>query len=83
MPVLCEYCTPVLKEGGIFAAMKGPNEDIESSLEAIKKLGCIKENVFDYTLSGSEKRKIFTVKKISHTSSKYPRHSSQIKNKPL
>ena len=83
MPVLCEYCTPFLKEGGIFAAMKGPNEDIESSLEAIKKLGCAKDNVYEYLLSGCDKRKIFTVKKISHTSSKYPRNSSQIKNKPL
>ena len=83
MPVLCEYCTPFLKEGGIFAAMKGPNEDIESSLEAIKKLGCAKENVFEYLLSGCEKRKIFTVKKISNTSSKYPINSSQIKSKPL
>ncbi|MDE7097536.1 MAG: 16S rRNA (guanine(527)-N(7))-methyltransferase RsmG, partial [Ruminococcus sp.] len=37
--VLSEYCIPFVKSGGYFFSMKGPNEDILSSGNALKLLG--------------------------------------------
>lgn len=83
MPLLSEYCMPFVKVGGIFAAMKGPNEDAGNAENAVKILGGEKIRVYDYLLGKDDRRKIFYVKKISHTPTKYPRNSGQIKNKPL
>lgn len=83
MPVLCEYCIPFVKKGGVFAAMKGPGEKAEESANAAKILGGGRIEEIEYKLNQSEDRKLFLVKKISHTPPKYPRNSSQIKNKPI
>ncbi len=82
MSVLSEMCIPFLKVNGIFAAMKGPNEDISKGNNAIQLLGGKIESQSEYDISG-EGRKIIIVKKISHTMTKYPRNSSQIKKKSL
>ncbi len=82
MPVLCEYCLPYVKQGGIFAAMKGPNEDISAAENAVKLLGGSIENIYNYELNG-DKRTIIIVRKISHTPPKYPRNSGQISKKSL
>ena len=82
MPVLCEYCMPFVKKGGVFCAMKGPSEDIGAAATAVKILGGSPANDIQYTLNG-EQRRIVTVKKISSVSSKYPRASGKIKSKPL
>lgn len=83
MPVLSEYCMPFVKKNGVFAAMKGPNEDAGNAENAVKKLGGDGITVHEYLLGKDDKRKIFSVKKISQTPTKYPRNSGQIKNKPL
>lgn len=83
MPVLSEYCIPFVKIGGVFAAMKGPNEDAGNAEKAVKILGGDGISVYDYLLGKDDRRKIFSVKKISHTPTKYPRNSGQIKNKAL
>lgn len=83
MPVLSEYCMPFVRKGGVFAAMKGPNEDAGNAENAVKILGGDGIAVYDYLLGKDDKRKIFSVKKISHTPTKYPRNSGQIKNKAL
>lgn len=83
MPVLCEYCMGFVKKGGIFAALKGPGENIKTAGNAIKTMGGKILAEKDYLLNGSEQRKLFVVEKISQTSLKYPRNSSQIKNKSL
>ena len=82
MSLLSEYCLPFVKVGGNFAAMKGPSEDISTSLNAIKLLGgeLFSDKAYDIE---SDSRRIILVKKISHTSIKYPRNSSQIKKKSL
>ncbi len=82
LSVLSEYCVPFVNVGGIFIAMKGPNEEIESSENAIKLLGGEISKISDYDLGG-DRRRIISIKKISRTSTKYPRNSSQIKKKSL
>lgn len=82
LSVLSEYCIPFVKVNGFFIAMKGPNEEIKASENAIKLLGSEISEILDYDLDG-DKRRIISVKKISQTSTKYPRNSSQIKKKSL
>lgn len=82
MSLLSEFCLPFVKVGGYFAAMKGPNEDISLGSNAIKLLGGDIMNEIAYELDG-EQRRIVLTKKISQTSTKYPRSSAQIKKKQL
>ena len=82
MPVLCEYCLPYVKVGGFFAAMKGPNENIDAAANAVKILGGKIEKIENYDLNG-DGRTIIIVRKISHTPIKYPRNSGQISKKSL
>lgn len=83
MPVLCEYCMGFVKIGGKFAAMKGISEEISTFNNAMSIMGGCKVSEINYKLGGTDGRKIFVVEKKSHTPSKYPRNSGQIKNKPL
>lgn len=78
MSLLSELCIPFVKTGGVFAAMKGPNEDISTGYNAIKILGGNIERITDYQIE-NEDRRIVIVEKISQTPTKYPRNSSQIK----
>ncbi len=82
LSVLSEYCVPFVKVGGTFIAMKGPNENPIDSESAITHLGGKISMIHSYTLE-NDLRNIVEIKKISQTSTKYPRNSSQIKKKPL
>lgn len=82
MAVLSEFCLPFVKVGGNFIAMKGPNENIESSEKAVKILGGKLAAQIDYELF-DEQRKIVVAEKISQTATKYPRNSGKIKKNPL
>ena len=83
--VLCEYCLPFVKVGGVFLAMKAAKaqEEIADAKNAIKTLGgkIIAEKSF--ALSDGGERTIVVIKKISQVPSKYPRVSAQIAKKPL
>lgn len=83
--VLCEYCLPFVKVGGVFLAMKAAKaqEEIADAKNAIKTLGgkIIAEKPF--ALSDGGERTIVVIKKISQVPSKYPRVSAQIAKKPL
>lgn len=83
MPVLCEYCMGFVKKGGKFVAMKGVSEEISQFKKVVSTMGGGNVEEIDYKLGGTDGRKIFVIEKISHTPSKYPRNSGQIKNKPL
>lgn len=82
LPVLCEYCMPFVKTGGIFAALKGPNENTSDAVNAITELGGKLEREVSYSICGDE-RKLVVIRKISHTPTKYPRRSKRILQMPL
>ncbi len=83
MPVLAEYCLPFVKMGGIFAAMKGPNENYRDGENAVKLLGGEIADVKEYSLPNGDKRVLIIVRKIMPTAEKYPRNGGQISKKSL
>jgi len=83
MPVLAEYCLPFVKVGGIFAALKGPNENYKDGENAVKLLGGQIADIEEYALPNGDKRMLIIVKKVSPTADKYPRNGGQIAKKQL
>lgn len=80
LPVLCEYCIPFVKKGGLFVAMKGSSGEKEAAdaKSAMSILGCEKPKIICETLTGEEQRTFIISKKISQTPTKYPRNSGKI-----
>ena len=85
LSVLCEYCLPLVKVGGVFLAMKGGDCDAElkEAYTAVKTLGGKTERVEKYSLPNGDARTLIVVRKISATPVKYPRPQGKIKAKPL
>ena len=83
MNVLSEYCLPFVKVGGCFAALKGSNDDVSAAEKAINELGGKLESNVSYKLSNGDNRSIVLVRKISQTSTRYPRNNKKIATKPL
>ena len=85
LPVLSELCVPLVKTGGYFCALKGPqgNEEASEAAFALKKLGCGEPKVIFDTLPGGEVRTIIHADKLRPTPKPYPRAYAQIKHKPL
>ncbi len=83
--VLAEYSVPLVKVGGFFAPLKAvlsPEED-QRGCGAIANLGAKVIEKNRYTIPDGSDREIIIVKKISQTSTKYPRAFAQISKKPL
>ena len=78
--VLAEYCVPYVKAGGLFVAMKGgdPEEEVRASEGALSLLGCGTPLIKSASLPQGDKRSFIIAKKISQTSTKYPRNSAKI-----
>ena len=85
LPVLLEYCTPLVKKGGIFVGVKGPNvfEELDLCGNALKLLGLDKPNIICENLRDNEQRAFVLVKKISQTPPKFPRKPADISKQPL
>ena len=85
LPVLCEYCLPLVKVGGRFVSLKGSNglEELEAAKNAIEVLGGEIETAESYVLPNGDGRTIFVIKKISQTPTKYPRKPKKIDTRPL
>ncbi|MCQ2455078.1 MAG: 16S rRNA (guanine(527)-N(7))-methyltransferase RsmG [Clostridia bacterium] len=85
LPVLCEYCIPFVKTNGLFVAMKGSkgSEEARSALNAYKVLGCEKPTIICENLRNDEERTFIISKKISQTSTKYPRMGGKIAKSAL
>lgn len=85
LPQLVEYCLPLVKMNGIFAAMKGPNAEVEikSAKYAVKKLGGTIQRVWSGELPEGELRKIIIIEKVKVTPKLYPRTANAIQKRPL
>lgn len=85
LPVLLEYCTPLVKKNGMFVSMKGPAAGEEAALcgNALKLLGLSQPDIIFEELPENDKRAFVVLKKISQTPPKYPRKPSDISKQPL
>lgn len=84
MPVLLEYCLPLLKNKGHFVAMKGANADEEKFDTALNALGGKLVETNKFILPDTDmQRCIFVVEKRGTMSPKYPRKAGLPSKKPL
>lgn len=86
LPVLCEYCLPLVKTGGIFYAMKGSRgpEEAEEARHAAQVLGGKITEVRKVQLPGlPDERYIIAIEKIHPTPKQYPRKAGTASKKPL
>lgn len=85
LSVLCEYCLPLAKVGGVFLAMKGPEveEELDAAGDALELLGGKVGEVYPFTLPDGSRRNIIAIEKIAPTPKKYPRDAKKMKNNPL
>ena len=83
--VLSEYCLPFVAPGGTFCAMKGSkgSEELAEAEGAVRLLGGEGSEKKLLRLEYLGERTLISIKKISHTPTKYPRPSAQISKKPL
>lgn len=84
--VLCEYCLPFIRPGGMFISYKGSKtiEELELSTNAIKVLGGKLNQVTDsVTLNDEIKRGFVIINKIEATDDRYPRRAGKPLKKPL
>jgi 16S rRNA (guanine527-N7)-methyltransferase len=84
--VLVELCLPLLKQGGVFLAMKGPKagEELSQARGAIAKLGgVVVSSVTESLPLLTEQRTVVTVGKIRRTPAIYPRKAGIPERQPL
>lgn len=82
--MLSELCIPLVKENGIFLAMKGSGgrEEDENAAKALKVLGVKKEKLIEEVVGEHTHINIY-YRKVSKTPTKYPRAFAKIKKSPL
>lgn len=86
LSVLAEFCLPITKEQGIFAAMKGAQaeEELDDAKKAIKILGGKIQKVETFELpQDAGERSILLMKKVKSTPKKYPRKAGTPNKNPL
>ena len=85
MNVLCEYCLPFVKKGGIFAAMKGPEagEEVKAAAHALECLQAKVEEERSFLLSDDSRRTLVRIRKTGTTPLKYPRPGAKMAKNPL
>lgn len=84
--VLAEFCMPLVKVGGIFAAMKGadPQEELNEAQYAIRQLGGEYREEHSLELPGDgSKRHIIIIDKRKNTPKAYPRKAGTPLKTPL
>ena len=85
LPVLAEYCMPLIKMKGHFIAMKGPGaeQELEEAANALETLGAGEPEVLSLSLPGGEERKLILCQKLRSTPKGYPRHGGTFLKHPL
>jgi 16S rRNA (guanine(527)-N(7))-methyltransferase RsmG len=82
---LCEYCIPLVKQGGYFVPLKAElsEEERTAGYAAARILGAKLSREVRYTLPNGDGRELLIFEKKSQTPTKYPRVSAQIAKSPL
>ena len=86
MSVLAEYCLPLVRVGGYFYAMKGPDGETEAreAAPAIRLIGGSIEHVASFSLPHTDMlRTVICVRKVTPTPASFPRTSAVMAKKPL
>lgn len=86
MPVLLEYCLPLLRIGGIFIAYKGAEieEELAQAKKALQVLGGTIRTIEKMELpENSGSRSLVIVEKTGQTPRIYPRKAGMAEKKPL
>ena len=84
--VLAELSLPLVKQGGVFIAMKSKDtdEELERAKKAIRLLGGEIEKIVDYTIPHTEiTHRLVVIRKKNHTPKQYPRPFRKISASPL
>ncbi len=84
--VLAELALPMVRPGGVFAAMKGPDpeEEIREAKRALALLGGGAVRVEKYAVPGTDAvHSLVLIEKAAPTPARYPRRFAQIKKSPL
>jgi 16S rRNA (guanine527-N7)-methyltransferase len=84
--VLSELCLPLVKTGGQFIAMKGPNAEVElkEAKNAIELLGGELDSIFTFDLPEDQgERNIVKIIKRRQTPKQYPRKPGTPNKSPL
>lgn len=86
LSVLAEYCLPLVKQGGVFIALKGSKyaEEIEEGRQALKILGGKLISSEPVKLPGlDDGRAIVKIAKVKPTAKGYPRKAGTPEKNPL
>ncbi len=86
LPVLCEYCLPLVKVGGLMLAPKKGDisQEIIEAEKAAKILGGGAPKLHKFILPGEdEERYVVAIEKLKPTPSGYPRRVGLAKSRPL
>lgn len=84
--LLCELCLPLVRAGGWFYAMKGPDadEEVREAAQAVRTLGGAPAEIVRCAVPGADvSHCIVKIRKISPTPPGYPRAWAKIKKAPL
>ena len=84
--LLGELCLPLVKKGGLFVAMKGPDAsgELSEARKGLRLLGGGEPEIREYPVPGTELRhNAILVPKTGDTPARYPRRWAQIKKQPL
>lgn len=85
LPVLAEYCLPLVKNGGFWLAPKTLNEDPASMHKALQLLGGGVPDIWlpQSSIEGQTDHCVFSVVKEHKTPTRYPRKAGTPLKKPL
>lgn len=85
LPVVYEYCLPLLALGGILVAWRGQQASVEArtASEVAEMLGGGEARLYGYRLAGVGDRYLVVVEKVRPTPARFPRRAGVPGKRPL